>query len=636
MQFAAEWLTVERDAWARPKLVTPSEWAEENRTLSRDQSERHGRLSHANAPYLVGFMDIGSDRERERYPAARHVEEVYGVKPAQIGVSEAVRSIIGHAAEREPDPMLLVLPSETKGREIVKDRIIPLFLDTPCLARLTSDRKHDKKMSKIRLINGLVLRLGFSGSPTSLASDPARFVFLDEVDKYAGWTGKEGSPIALARARSKTYWRNRRIYCISTPTTRNGYIWSLAEAASIKLRYLVPCPHCRKVQPLSLDRLKWAARDDLERNAHADWLEETPDSVWFACRHCGLRIDESHKPRMAAAGVWATEAHDGCDVADIELSPSRICYAGWPIGRRVAMFFDPFYCLWVRWREIAAGFLRAKGSPADLMEFVNQTLGQIFEQQIERPKAGLFQEKAAAGGPEGKLPTWTKMVLMTVDVQKDHFWYVIRAWGVGYRSRRIEHGRVLSLGEIERLATAVWPGETAAIAGQRCRMVGIDVGYKPYDIYALTLRSKLFKALKGDGKPLWVPPRARRISYAPPDHSRSAMNVFVHLWYPNHYKSLLMSRINGTISVAEGEAPQWELSNKNDPEYAAQMSAEHCVPVRKGSQMIETWVKIGGAANHLWDCEAMQMALAEIARLDLQTDTVRRSYRDRVTDRRQT
>ena len=51
----------------------------------------------------------------------------------------------------------------------------------------------------------------------------ARYILLDEPDRYPLEDNEEGSPIERAEARATTYW-NRKIIEPCTPTVPEGYI----------------------------------------------------------------------------------------------------------------------------------------------------------------------------------------------------------------------------------------------------------------------------------------------------------------------------------------------------------------------------------------------------------------------------
>ena len=65
---------------------------------------------------------------------------------------------------------------------------------------------------------------------------------------------------------------------------------------------------------------------------------------------------------------------------------------------------------------------------------------------------------------------------MTVDTQKDKFYYVIRAWGRGMRSRKIASGEVASFTHLEQLERARWRNEDANLPDLSVRVTAIDSG----------------------------------------------------------------------------------------------------------------------------------------------------------------
>jgi phage terminase large subunit GpA-like protein len=182
------WLPVERTAWRPAERLSPSTWAEKHWVMSRAQSARPGRWSNAQSPYLTGLMDLC---------ARRDIEEITIVNAAQIGVREAIRNVIGYYAHQEPDPILLVLPDEQTGRKIVAQRIVPLLKNTPVLFERFTTASRDVQLRHMSLANGFTLRLGWSGSPASLASDPCRIVINDEGGQVPAVVGEGGRPAQL-------------------------------------------------------------------------------------------------------------------------------------------------------------------------------------------------------------------------------------------------------------------------------------------------------------------------------------------------------------------------------------------------------------------------------------------------------
>lgn len=612
---AGIWPPKLKRAWKLPRKLTVGEWAAEYRRLGRSDGAAFGRMRHERAPYLVGIMNA---------PTIPGIEQVWIEKSAQIGASEAVRSWIGYCAEREPDPMLIVWPDEDRGREIIADRIIPLFEGTPVLADLSTGIARDKKLSRIQLANGFVLRLGYSGSPASLASHPCRYIVCDEVDKFAAYSGREADPISLAEERTKTY-PNRTLVFISTPTTEDGPIHVGRTGCAIQLRYYVPCTYCRHWQQLVFDRLRWAElKKDEDRKTHAERIEAT-DGAWYECVSCGRKLREKQKVDMVRRGRWATEEDAGNLAKLARKAPmGGIVRGKWPQANRIGMHINELYSIFAgtRWSMTAAAWLRSQGEPEKIINFRNSKLGEPAREQIASYKMGQMEAKCQVEWPDQVLPNWAQMLICTVDVQLDYVYFVIRAHGYARQSRRIHHGR-LSLPQHNRDAWRalydfafgnVWRFEDEGRQGLICQAIGIDAKYRTEEVYAFHQMApmQVFPMVGSDKQQAQLV-NSKPYVYKP---GKRDMRVYHHLVDIKAAKDRLAGQLAATISRADGrgeviEEDLWQLNSRNDPEYSRQMTSEHLVRKRRGNaKPIEIWVpKVEKAANHYWDCEVMQGAL---------------------------
>jgi phage terminase large subunit GpA-like protein len=519
-----------------------------------------------------------------------------------------------------------------------------MFRDTPCLARHRSKFATDEKSTYLELANGFCLWLAWSGSATALASHPVRLIFNDEVDKFAILSGKEADPISLAEQRIKTWGDTGIIVNVSSPTTDEGLISVLVRDADIVLRYFVPCPYCGKRFELCWESVVWdktIGGKTVEEVELASHIEQSK-GAWYRCLHCNERIPERLKPGMVRSGLWATEQQiaDGCD-RDVLTRPGSVLRAGLPRARHVAFLLESLSCMWVNASDLVAKFLRVRHDPVRLMGFLNSDLGRPFASRTEAVGRDVFSAKCVDAAPAGVVPTWACRLLATADVQLDHLWVVIRAWGPRLRSRRVWHGRIAAPTEdprgweelLNRCFATRYPVEGHDEISVSCDALGVDLGYRRDEVLRLVAQDPRVQALRGNGKPQSRLVELRRDSYVPPGSSTTdTMTVWYHLVDTDRCKDWLASAIRSRMRVRlpEGEqefqeVDQWELNADNDPEYNRQMSSEHKVLVRKGAaQPIERWVARSGAAgkrNHFWDCEYNQRALAFITRADLVEDT---------------
>lgn len=625
----AAWSASERRAWKRPEPLTVAEWAEKNRRLSAKQSNFSGPFRTARAPYLIGLMNLALHPK---------VNEVWLQKAAQIGGSEAVRCVIGYLAERDPDPALFIMPDEANGRKIIGERLIPLFEETDCLRSLHTGIRRDVQLNSIALSNAFRMRLGYSGSPTSLKSDPIRYVFPDEVDDFVDFSGKNADPISMARKRMRTYGRLRLLYGLSTPTVDGQGIAQLVADSPIRLWYWIPCPECGKYQRLTFDRLRWdKPPKELSRKDQAAWIKMQA-RVWISCQSCDHQMVDSEKPVIVSRGLWAVEEvgpllrWDAASVATPggrHEQPGNYTDEGWPAGDRVGCQISSLYCLWVEWADIAAEFVAAQGDIAALIDFHNQTVGEPFKSQITRTPTGVFEAKSLAGIPPKVVPGWASVLIGTADVQDDRIYWVIRAWGYRYWSQRIDHGIARSLEELRAVMfDAHYPSVVEGQMPLRVTHLGIDTqGHRTQEVYRFVLSDNRVRGLRGEGKPMVTPVRVSRITYKDPRWKLQTAHVFLHRLDTDYYKNMLASLVMRKDEEVDYETGQvvaedqdvWRLNSLNDPDYNAQMASEHRVLVRKGrARPVERWEPVtAGAANHYWDCEYYQIAMADIARVDL-------------------
>lgn len=517
------------------------------------------------------------------------VEEVWFVAGTQIGKTTIQENVLGYWIDNDPGPCLIVKPSEAAVQESIKERWRPLLETSPSLRRHISPRPHDNTLSGIKL-DSMPIYFGWAGSPQSLASRPCRYVLPDEVDKFPPFAGREADPISLARERTATYLHRRRLLAVSTPTTREGPIWRGWEGCGDKRKYHVPCPHCGTFQVLTWAQVKWPKLAIPDKVAFADEIERSR-LAWYECGNpdCRGRIEESHKPKMLERGVWVS---DGQTVkADGTLEGER------PLSRRVGFHLSSLYSPWRKFHEMAAEFIRADGDIAATMNFRNSRLAEPFETQLSATEPHVIKDKAAKGGPANQVPEWAVALYATADVQKDRLYFVIRAWGYGFRSQLVRHGSVLGFDELFREVF-----ETPCLVGTRHvfpEILACDDQYR---------RNEVVEFQKRDIRRIW---RCHGLStYAAP---LAHFKVQDGLGVLNINTLLSKDRLNDMIH--DGDDARWLPHSGVDDDYCRQVVAEH--KVWDQVQKLELWKpKTLKAANHYGDCEAEQCAVASHRHMD--------------------
>jgi phage terminase large subunit GpA-like protein len=623
---AVEWSAKEKVAWEWPEEITPSQWIERYRVLNATDNADPGPMNLDLTPYARGILDKVVDST---------VAEIWCIKGAQVGWSELVRGIIGYWIDAAPGPMFVVLPDEQSTRELVDERLLPLIKETPRLARHMTARPWDIKLESFKL-SSMSMYFAWATSSQRVKSKPARYAVLEEPDEFVAHSGAGGNPVDKVRKRLTTYARRglSRLIAGGTPTTRRGNTWKNWELCGAKMHLWIPCPHCNKYQKLiwgdrkSKGGLKWPELPELkdDRPKYADTID-TQDLAYYQCEHCEAPIREQHKATCFVRQVWVSEEQW------IETdSAGNAVVCGPPVRAKRVGFHLPSLCSrLVRFSTLAAEWILAQGDSGAIIDFINQRLGEPYEDKTNAPKKEVIEAKAAAAKHRGfkkdVLPHWTRRLFTTVDSQKAGFWYVIRAWGWRYRSRLVRYGFCATAEEVIQIGLMT----PYAILGAD----GMPAGQFMMPQYVLWDEGGGTENDKSQSRTQEV----RRIAERAPgiiipikgaSHKQyetvrrsgakdkiTGRHIGLHTIDTNRLKDELAMRIKLGVDLETGELTEgdveggWELSDAADDEYIRQMLSEHKI-VTDPKTGEEGWVKIrSGGDNHLWDDEVYQLAAAD-------------------------
>lgn len=547
-----------------PESLTVSEWAEKYRILDSKTSAMPGPWRNRKTPYLAGIMDEILDYESE---------EVIFCKCTQVGGSEAMLNMIGYIIQQDPAPTMVVYPTDKLAESISDNRLQPMLKASPTLAEIYKEFQSTKLELQF---SGMYLSLVGSNSPSSLASKAIKYLMLDEVDKYPSNTKKEADPIALARERTKTF-ANRKIYMTSTPTVREGHIWTALENADIEKHYFVPCPHCGEMIELKFNQIRWPDKDGLT-------YTERADMAVYVCQECGCTIQDYQKDKMLQEGEW------------------RVVKQNTTHKKKVAFWINTLYSPFVRFSEIALEFLNSKDDPERLQNFKNSWLAEPWEDMATHMDEDMVLERQTET-PEMVVPDWAKMLTAGVDVQKDCLYYDIRAWGDYITSQSITHGQARGWADIDGIMNATyWNAGKEPFQVMLCL---IDSGYNADETYEFCVeRMDWAMPVKGMNHDMTAHCRIATVN-RPGTKGDGIQLAEVD---GNKYKDMIASRLHKPVGTGS-----WMVFQGCDREYARQLTAEHKVNVRSNGKVVQKWVpKTAHIDNHYLDCAVYALAAADL------------------------
>lgn len=576
-------------------LLSVSEWSDRHRMLSSKASSEPGRWRTSRTPYLKAIMDCLSPTSP--------VERVVFMKAAQLGATEMGSNWIGYVIHHAPGPMMAVWPTVEMAKRNSKQRIDPLIEESAILKELIAPPRSRDSGNTIlaKEFRGGVLVMTGANSAVGLRSMPVRYLFLDEVDGYPIDVDGEGSAVALAEARTRTFAR-RKIFIVSTPTIAGVSTIEREYEASDQSRYFVPCPHCGHRQWLRFEQLRWERDENGNR----------PDTAAYVCESCEVPIPEHHKTWMLEHGEWR---------AMVEC-PSRTA------GFHLSSLYSPIG--WRSWREIAAAWESAiskeSGSAAAIKTFKNTELGETWVEEGEAPDWQRLLERRE-DYRMGSIQEGGLLLTGGGDVQKDRIEVSIWAFGRGKASWLVEH-RVLMgdtarpevWNQLARLLDETWTH--ACGASVPLVRFALDTGFATQEAYAFVraVRDSRVMAVKGvaRGAALVGTPTAVDATTGGKKLRRGikVFSVAGGIAKLEFYNNLRKSADVADDGVSTVYPAGFVHLSKVDAEFIQQLCAEQLVTRRdRNGFAIREWQKMR-ERNEALDCYVYARAAAAASGLD--------------------
>lgn len=581
------WGEHERRAWSLPERISVSEWAAKYRVLDARNSAEPGQWRNERTPYLMEIMDAFVDPQ---------IEEVTVMASTQVGKSEAIMNMLAYVCDQDPGPVLLVQPREDDVFAFAHNRMRAMFHESEKLRQHIPSGRPEDLMQKSFVLDRMTIFFAGSNSPAALSGKPIRYLFLDETDKYPRFSGREASPIKLARERTRTFW-NRKIFKSSSPTLETGYIFGEYQKSD-KRRYFVPCPHCGTYQVLQFEQVQVPKEQRDPGRIRENRI------AWYECVECKRRILDHHKPAMLLKGVWVAEGQT--------VKAGGIIEGEAPTTNHAGFFLNALYSNWLTFSEVIAEFFESRHVPEDLMNFLNSWLAVPWKEQGEH-RSSIQILESRSDYPSGAVPGGAVVLTAGVDVQKHFFYYIIRAWAQNLRSWLVEEGElpgddwsILDARILKRIFPVL--GDEDA-EGLPVALTCIDSGFRTDEVYDFVRSRPNVRAIKGAARNPQRPFWSSMVDVHPVTGERLKIGVRLWMLDTDFFKDFIFRR----MALPSDDENAWSVHKDISLDYSDQVSAEQKVVVRKGRTEYEEWrPRVAGAKNHLWDAEVYAAAAAHM------------------------
>lgn len=571
--------------WRLPERIPPWKWCEEN-VKNIPYSPILGHFKSANSPWVREVMEAMAD------PDIRIVSIVAPVQSSKtIGAELCLCYIIANF----PGPCLWLSQTNADAKDQAEARLHKLFSECDAVKKLFPADRHKKKTQTVFFSNGMTLWVLGAHAKSNLQSRSIRWLIGDET-----WQWPSGH-MQQAEARVTAFgWLGKCIF-LSQGGMENDDTHRKFETTDMR-EWEFKCPKCGKYQPYKWSNIEWD-KNYRDGEGRMDFAK-VRSSVRLVCEFCKHEIADSDANRKLL----------NSSAKFVPQNPNApTTKAGFHWNSLASM----------SWGELAEMYLRAKescrrGDLEDLKNFYQKRLalpwGDLEEDfTLDISPSGYrmgddWESEAAVGAKGAILPpphenkNRVRLRFLTVDVQMDHFYAVVRSWACDASSRLVYCAKLQTWEDVEILQNrfGVFP-----------QLVFVDAGYSTFEVYRNCAKHN-WTALMGDGRmdfPHRVNGKITQRFYSTARHPLvSDRKCRMHYWSNLGIKDTL-ARLRSNRNPDEGST--WEVPSDVPEEYLKMLDSEQ--RVKKGNSW--EWRQIGKRPNHYWDCEAMQVCAAYMMKL---------------------
>lgn len=569
-----------------------SVWAEQHFQLSAEASHTTGQW--VSYPFQRGWMDAFSHDD---------IEEVTVRKAKRVGYTKTLLAFMAYNAAHRRRKQALWMPTDDDRDSFVKSEVEPMLRDVDALRAVHIAGKEDT--IKLKSFFGSVMHLLGGKAQRAYRRITVAVAMLDEASAFDEKIEKSVDPITAARGRLEGAPFPKLIAGSTVRFKGLDHIEYRERNADARMRYCIVCPHCDAEHPLM-----WGGK----ALAHGfKWDGSDTSTVRHLCPHCRgsitqadyLRIWDTGAAWVSECGQWRYDhhAHEWLDACRRPCRPPRhvaFCEA-WTA-----------YSPQRDWSDIVREFLEAKakadaGEDGPLQTFVNETLAQYWEVQMDRADEHALAKRAEAYGLR-QVPPGGLVLVAGVDVQDDRWEAVVWAIGRGEEMWAVDYQIIYGNPADERdwdEKLDPYLRDTTFVHANghplKIEAAAVDTGghftHQAYNFCRLRERRRVF-AVRGDPQPSKMVKGKATIQDV--NWRGKVLKRGVRLWYVG--TDTAKDLIYGRLMVTQPGPGFVHFSRELPITFYNGLTAEARMPVRTARGQEYRWVNPKRARNEPLDC----------------------------------
>jgi phage terminase large subunit GpA-like protein len=466
----ADLLRVGRDVLKPADSGDIVEWLEDNVTAIPD-SPMPGPFRSERTPWIAEALRIAADPETRMMTVLASI---------QSGKSLFARLFTCHVIANQPGPTMLLQANDAEAKDFALRYLRPVWNHCPPVKRRMSAEDMDRSMTAD--FDRMTLYCRGIWNEANLQRLSLRYVIADEC-----WMAPPGH-LAEASARVTAFgWMGKRIFM--SQGGRAGQEFHQLHETTDQRDWNMRCLKCDHLQPWVWEQVRFP--EDAKMSGSWD-IHKVSVGTTYECASCRTLLPDTNASRLEAnaRGTFVATS-PSANAGHIGLHWNSLATVSWgELGvmmlkakEAADQYGDEEPRRIFKQKRLAMPWSEEGGEMVSTVEAANYKMGDTWDAEAMISPKGRVIEQADA--PQGSIPFRT----MGVDVQRGHFWVVVRRWAKTGHSRLMSFARVDSWGNIEAYAKQY---------GVHPAMVFVDSGDNTTEVYRECAKRN-WKTAKGSG-----------------------------------------------------------------------------------------------------------------------------------------
>jgi len=403
-----------------------AQWCKDNIYLSGDVSPYTGMMSFEKTPWIE---EILNDWDKP------WIEEYDIMASTQVGKTTIEFCCITKEMDTDPCMIQLTIPNDNDVSNYIAKKLDPFLngikaLKSKLIQRRDEEKSRFKKATK-EIPGGALFITG--NTDTSRRSNSVKDIFLDEIGLFGS------GHVAELRGRTKFYEKTgRKIFMVSSRKYKGDEIELAYDGAYCKKELQMECKGCGEYfYPLGSEQFKYLTEEEYKKDNNLEKID-SPIAYKRAARNTG---------RVECECGYGTTSKDIEDLVR-EKKVKLVVVEGSDEETRHGYKLNALATGLTNYSTIVEELIDAGDDDEKTRTIYQDYFNEDYEIKFEETES---EDMLSLGNGcrEWKIPEDTYKIYMTVDTQKDHFWYEVKAVGYGVVTHSVSSGRLETFMDIE-------------------------------------------------------------------------------------------------------------------------------------------------------------------------------------------